>query len=372
MSPEQAGGMAVDQRSDIYSLGAIMYELFAGQPLFRGRSFGEYVRKHLTENPVPPRQTQGGSNTDPQLEALIMRCLAKEPNARFGHILELRDGLLHLLGGAETHPGAMSGVHPPSGLNRQQSLPHSAQLHALPLPAPSHTTLPTPHPHHSSGASQVSYAPQPGYSYVEPRPARAASMAWPWVLGGALAVGLGITAALFYVEHRGTTEVATPATTPAPVVVPVVTPQPAPTRAKPQQLELRFDSLPSAGVYAEGHSAELCRTPCAFNVDLADGGATDQRSFVVRSAGYLDKTITVDLTGVQREFLVTLERDGAQPVVEKKHVVTAKKKPGTTKKPDVVEDKPPLQHDDSLEKIDHKNDPAIDATDTHDPFKHTK
>ena len=60
MSPEQAGGMMVDHRSDIYSLGAIMYELFTGQPMFRGRSFGEYVRKHLTEMPVPPRQTQGG------------------------------------------------------------------------------------------------------------------------------------------------------------------------------------------------------------------------------------------------------------------------------------------------------------------------
>ncbi|MEO8702090.1 MAG: serine/threonine-protein kinase, partial [Kofleriaceae bacterium] len=47
MSPEQAGGMLVDARSDIYSLGAIMYELFCGQPMFRGRSFGEYVRKHL-------------------------------------------------------------------------------------------------------------------------------------------------------------------------------------------------------------------------------------------------------------------------------------------------------------------------------------
>src|SRR4051812_6891290 len=57
MSPEQAGGMAVDGRSDIYSLGALMYDMFCGQPMFRGRAFGEFVRKHLTEAPVPPRQT---------------------------------------------------------------------------------------------------------------------------------------------------------------------------------------------------------------------------------------------------------------------------------------------------------------------------
>jgi hypothetical protein len=53
-SPEQAGGMAVDGRSDLYSLGAIMYELFSGRRCFHGQWFGEYVRKHLTEMPVPP------------------------------------------------------------------------------------------------------------------------------------------------------------------------------------------------------------------------------------------------------------------------------------------------------------------------------
>src|SRR6478609_4728890 len=89
MSPEQAGGMMVDLRSDIYSLGAIMYELFCGQPMFRGRSFGEFVRKHLTEMPVLPHQTPGGANIDPRLEQLILRALAKDPNERYAHILEL-------------------------------------------------------------------------------------------------------------------------------------------------------------------------------------------------------------------------------------------------------------------------------------------
>ena len=73
MSPEQAGGMVIDARSDTYSLGAIMYELFCGQPMFRGRSFGEYVRKHLTEMPVPPRATPGGAQLGPRLEQLIMK-----------------------------------------------------------------------------------------------------------------------------------------------------------------------------------------------------------------------------------------------------------------------------------------------------------
>jgi serine/threonine protein kinase len=390
MSPEQAGGMAVDQRSDIYSLGAIMYELFCGQPLFRGRSFGEYVRKHLTEQPVPPRQTKGGEQIDPQLEVLIMRCLAKEPEGRFGHILELRDGLLMLLGGPEM---VGSGVHPPSGLYRQAATmlaPQQLPPHLLPLPAPSPgmtTTVPTPPPGGQQISSQTS---QPvlayAYSSVAPPPARVRST-WGWFVGGAVAVGLGVAAALIYVHTHGDSPA--PAA-PAPVVMtPTVVPAPPETPAqKPRQLELRFDSLPSAGVYAEGHSAELCRTPCAFNVDLTDGEATDHRNFVVRSEGYLDKTIAVDLGGAQREFHVTLEREVAvasdtQP--EHRRVTPKIKKSGTKTEAktdaktetkavadDKPDDKPVLKHDDALEKPDRKADPIIDPTDTHDPFKKHK
>jgi len=181
--------------------------------------------------------------------------------------------------------------------------------------------------------------------------------------------------------------------------MPTVEPAPPETPAqKPRQLELRFDSLPSAGVYAEGHSAELCRTPCAFNVDLADGEATDRRNFVVRSEGYKDKTLTVDLTAAQREFHVTLEREvtadvDPQPehqrhVVKPKHSTAkadAKTEAKTEAKTDaktedkpvvedkpVAEDKPPLKHDDALEKPDHRSTPIIDPTDTHDPFKKHK
>jgi hypothetical protein len=80
--------------------------------------------------------------------------------------------------------------------------------------------------------------------------------------------------------------------------------------------EVRFDSLPSGGVFAEGHAAELCRTPCTFHIDPADGGPTDHRGFVVKRAGYLDGPITVDLAGTTREFRVSLRQASPPPVAE--------------------------------------------------------
>lgn len=104
MSPEQAGGSAIDGRSDIYSLGAIMYELFTGQTMFKGKSFGEYVRKHLTEMPPAPHLTPGGATIDPRVESIIMCCLEKDPARRFANVGDMRDALLSVLAGFETQP----------------------------------------------------------------------------------------------------------------------------------------------------------------------------------------------------------------------------------------------------------------------------
>jgi hypothetical protein len=61
-------------------------------------------------------------------------------------------------------------------------------------------------------------------------------------------------------------------------------------------------------VFTDGQPTELCRTPCAFDIDPADGGSTEHRVFVVRRAGYVERSITVDLAGTQREFQVALQR----------------------------------------------------------------
>lgn len=102
MSPEQAGGLQVDARSDLYSIGAIMYEMFTGQPVFKARSFGEYVRRHLNETPLPPRQTPRGGNVHPRLETIIMQCLEKSPTKRYQAARDLKFDIQTVLGALET------------------------------------------------------------------------------------------------------------------------------------------------------------------------------------------------------------------------------------------------------------------------------
>jgi eukaryotic-like serine/threonine-protein kinase len=79
MAPEQCMGRPVDRRADIYSLGVILYELFAGVVPFRGESFGELLYQHMSEAPEPPSRHRP---VDPELERIILSCLEKDPAKR--------------------------------------------------------------------------------------------------------------------------------------------------------------------------------------------------------------------------------------------------------------------------------------------------
>jgi eukaryotic-like serine/threonine-protein kinase len=97
MSPEQAEGRwdSVDRRTDIYGLGAILYEILSGQPPFKGDGIAEVLRKLATESPAPPRSLCPPA--PPPLEAVCLKALAKRPGDRYASARDLADEVRHYL-----------------------------------------------------------------------------------------------------------------------------------------------------------------------------------------------------------------------------------------------------------------------------------
>ncbi|MGH9297060.1 MAG: Stk1 family PASTA domain-containing Ser/Thr kinase, partial [Acidimicrobiales bacterium] len=194
-SPEQAQGLGVDGRSDVYSLGVVLYEMVTGRPPFTADTPVAIAYKHVSEMPVPPRELE--PRVPAALEAIILRAMAKQPSDRYPTAEDLHADLQRYAQGSPVM--AMAGAGAAAGLGLTAAM-GAGGLGATQAIVPNATTmLPT-----ESRPSSVATSVQQRSELVGGAPAERPEMPkrrWiGWVLAGLILAVL--LAVLLYLGGR--------------------------------------------------------------------------------------------------------------------------------------------------------------------------
>ncbi|MGZ4411629.1 MAG: Stk1 family PASTA domain-containing Ser/Thr kinase [Gaiellaceae bacterium] len=190
LSPEQARGTPVDARSDIYSVGIVLYELLTGDVPFSGDTPVEIAMRHLSTIPEPPSSRR--PEVTGELDAVVLRALAKDPEDRYQSAEEMDADLARVaigLGVSEETAEAATAVLAGAGIAAPTLITRApAQVTSnLPPRAPTRVVV-----------------PGPGYYDVPPPPRRQRTI-WPWLIVLALLIAAGIGSYIVYQQIRQTT-----------------------------------------------------------------------------------------------------------------------------------------------------------------------
>ncbi|MDT9690795.1 protein kinase [Streptomyces sp. P9(2023)] len=206
LSPEQALGRAVDARSDLYSVGIMLFQLLTGRLPFDADSPLAIAYAHVQEEPVAPSSIN--RSVTPAMDALVARALKKNPNERFPSASAMQDECLRVLSAGQTSApvivaggpvssgaGVGSAVFPPVGQTPPPST-HGVQ-HPYgpptpqPMPQPGPYGPPTPAPAPSYGYPQQVQTPPPAPMYQTPVPGPYSMAPQPPTSGGSVGTSGG-------------------------------------------------------------------------------------------------------------------------------------------------------------------------------------
>jgi beta-lactam-binding protein with PASTA domain len=183
LSPEQARGAPVDQTSDLYSVGVVLYEMLTGQVPFTGDTPLEIAMKHLSEVPTPPSELRPEVPHD--LDSVVLRALAKDPAERYQSADEMDADLARVAQGLPVDPETETAATAVlAGAGVMAAAPTSV------LTRPDETvTRPVP----------PARTPPAGYYGYEGPPRRRRPV-WPWVLSILLLAAAGVAAWFAYTK----------------------------------------------------------------------------------------------------------------------------------------------------------------------------
>jgi eukaryotic-like serine/threonine-protein kinase len=137
MSPEQCRGKALDVRSDIYSMGCVLYKTLSGAPIFVGEELIELIFKQMSETPLPFKTVCPQFKIPAELEEIVLKAVAKDPEHRFQTMDEFRAALRKLqktlLNTAEpTLPPMMEGLRQNAFMEAMVAVVHPSVIEATP------------------------------------------------------------------------------------------------------------------------------------------------------------------------------------------------------------------------------------------------
>lgn len=291
MSPEQIQAIPLDPRTDIYSLGVLMYQMVSGKPPFTGATSVEVIYKHVN-HPVPGvSATSPGVVVAPELEQVIGKCLAKKREDRFESMAELlvrlkdvRRMLTGISTASETGLG-MDLRHIDSSVSASLGADDPSQSVSVSIRPQTHAVRATGTPVRATSVpSEAAFVDQALHEDANPtnslmhqaRLLRGQGLARyaPMVAGAAFVLVLGVLA---YVLSR-------PSPSPAPS-------QPAPPATPsdpvPQKARVRFTSVPAgAEVFQDGVS--LGHTPLSVSLPRTAPG-TPPKQFIFKLPGHREE-----------------------------------------------------------------------------------